>query len=276
VCDGAAVAASAAVTAPKVITRCNLIILTETGFEDLPAFWAERGVEVTASLPSWEARNYERQRGAGLFERALAGLRMLNEAGYGTGALNAAGQPLALNLVVNPGGAFLPPSQASAEREFKEHLGAFGLSFDHLLTITNNPTGRFAAFLAEKGTLDAYLKRLADAFNPATVANMMCRSQISVRWDGVLYDCDFNQAAELPIEGANGQPLTIADIAHTFKANSNPAAAAHPPDDDPASAATTPPTAATLPAIYSRAIRLDNHCYACCAGAGSSCGGATA
>jgi MoaA/NifB/PqqE/SkfB family radical SAM enzyme len=254
----------------KIITRTNLVILTEEGFDDLPAFWARQGIEVVASLPSWEQRNYDRQRGEGFFERALKGLRMLNACGYGrsedktdatdtiadgdaaglkarsTTASNAT-QALTLNIVVNPGGAFLPPSQASAEREFREHLAEQDLYFSHLLTITNNPTGRFAAFLKERGKLDAYLRRLEDAFNPATVPAMMCRSQISVRWDGRLYDCDFNQAAELPLKD-QGRIATIASLAAKL-ANGG---------------------------IKTRRLRLDNHCYACCAGAGSSCGGTTA
>jgi radical SAM/Cys-rich protein len=246
--DQAARIAGTGIPAAKVITRTNLVILTEDGFGDLPGFWAERGIEVVASLPSWDARNYERQRGAGQFERALEGLRLLNAAGYGVGATNAAEQPLTLNLVVNPGGAFLPPAQTSAEREFRDRLALQGLSFDHLLTITNNPTGRFAAFLTEKGKLNAYLERLEAAFNPATVAGMMCRSQISVHWDGTLFDCDFNQAAELPIEGSG----TIADVAQAVLHDGS------------------------LGGVLGRELRLADHCYACCAGAGSSCGGTTA
>jgi radical SAM/Cys-rich protein len=224
----------------KVITRTNAVILTEDGYGDLPAFWADRGVEVVASLPSWEARSTDRQRGDGVFERALEGLRMLNEVGYGRGLTEEDADPLVLNLVLNPGGAFLPPAQASAEREFKENLAErHGVTFDNLLTITNNPTGRFKTFLEERGTLEKYLKRLSDAFNPATVENMMCRSQLSVSWDGQTYDCDFNQAAGLPLED---QP-TIFIVAEQ--------------------------------GARTRALRLGDHCYACTAGAGSSCGGAT-
>jgi radical SAM/Cys-rich protein len=224
----------------KVITRTNLVILTLPDYAHLPGFWAERGVEVVGSLPSWEARNTDRQRGEGVFERAIEGLRRLNAAGYGQGGSNADGQPLTLNLVLNPGGAFLPPPQASAEREFKAKLSEYGISFDNLLTITNNPLGRFGDFLAEKGKLDAYMKRLTDAFNPGTVENMMCRSQLSVSWDGRLYDCDFNQAADLAAAGQN----TITEVARQ--------------------------------GAKQRPLRLGDHCYACTAGAGSSCGGATA
>jgi radical SAM/Cys-rich protein len=225
----------------KVITRTNLVILTEAGYGDLPVFWAERGVEVVCSLPSWEERNTDRQRGKGVFERAIAGLRMLNDAGYGHGATNAAGQDLTLNIVVNPGGAFLPPAQASAEREFKQNLKErYDVSFDHLLTITNNPVGRFGEILKERDKYDAYMKRLVDSFNPATVENMMCRSQISVSWDGRVFDCDFNQAVDWPVQ----EQSTIFIV-------SNQGAKPRP-------------------------LRLGDHCYACTAGAGSSCGGATA
>ncbi|MDR1013414.1 MAG: radical SAM/Cys-rich domain protein [Coriobacteriales bacterium] len=228
-------------TARKVITRTNLVILTEDGYGDLPAFWATRGVEVVGSLPSWEKRNTDRQRGEGVFERALVGLRLLNEAGYGTGRTNGAGQPLSLSIVVNPGGAFLPPSQQSAEREFRQKLEEqHGVRFDHLLTITNNPVGRFGALLKERDKYEPYLKRLSDSFNPATVENMMCRSQVSVSWDGRTFDCDFNQATDWPLEE---QPTVFSLVEQ---------------------------------GVRPRPLRLGDHCYACTAGAGSSCGGATA
>jgi radical SAM/Cys-rich protein len=228
-------------TGGKVITRTNLVILTEKGYDDLPAFWAKCGVEVVCSLPSWEERNTNRQRGEGVFERAIAGLRMLNEAGYGRGTSNATGQELVLNMVVNPGGAFLPPAQASAEREFKQKLEErYGVSFDHLLTITNNPVGRFGAILEERDTYDAYMKRLIDSFNPTTVENMMCRSQLSIAWDGRVFDCDFNQAIDWPVE----EQSTIFIVSEQ--------------------------------GIKPRPLRLGDHCYACTAGAGSSCGGVTA
>jgi MoaA/NifB/PqqE/SkfB family radical SAM enzyme len=261
----------------KVITRTNLVILTEDGYGDLPEFWARRGVEVVCSLPSWVERNTDRQRGEGVFVRAIEGLRLLNAVGYGGGAAPAGGtegsedardttadnaggtrggtaaktdsvdapatggRPLVLNIVVNPGGAFLPPSQESAEREFAQKLAEqHGVVFDHLLTITNNPIGRFGELLAQRGMYDAYLQRLADSFNPATVENMMCRSQLSVAWDGRVFDCDFNQALDWPLE----QQPTIFAVAEQ--------------------------------GVFPRELRLGDHCYACTAGAGSSCGGATA
>lgn len=224
----------------KVITRCNLVILTEDGYEDLPALWAELGVELAVSLPSWEARISDKQRGEGSFERAIHGLKLLNAVGYGTGAYNAEGEPLLCNIVVNPGGAFLPPAQASAEREFREKLGErYGVQFDALLTITNNPVGRFERFLEKRGKKHEYLIRLYKAFNPATVENMMCRSQVSVRWDGRLYDCDFNQTLDWEVS----TQTTVSEAAEQ--------------------------------GLGVRKIRFGDHCYACTAGAGSSCGGAT-
>lgn len=224
----------------KVITRTNLVILTEYGFDDLPAFWADLGVEVDLSLSSWEERLVDRQRGEGVFRRAIEGLKMLNAVGYGLGKTNSSGKKLIANLVMNPNGAFLPPAQASAEREFKVKLKeCYGVTFDSLFTITNNPTGRFGGFLESRGTYDAYLKRLSDNFNPTAVENMMCRSQISVSWDGRLFDCDFNQALNWPLEDQS----TVFSLAEQ--------------------------------GVRPRRLRLGDHCYACTAGAGSSCGGAT-
>jgi radical SAM/Cys-rich protein len=248
--EGAATVEAAATDAEapvgKVITRTNLVILTLPEYAHLPTFWAKRGVEVVASLPGYEARSTDRQRGEGVFEKALQGFKLLNDIGYGKGLKNEDGMPLTLNLVENPGGAFLPPAQASAEREFKEHLtNNYDLHFDHLLTITNNPLGRFRDFLEQRGLLDGYLTRLAAAFNPDTVANMMCRSQISVGWDGRLFDCDFNQAANLPIASSEIGAASIAELAVSGGKG-------------------TP-----------RKIAFGDHCYACTAGAGSSCGGAT-
>jgi len=225
----------------KVITRTNLVILTEVGFGDLPDYWAELGIEVAFSLPSWEERNTDRQRGEGTFQQAIQGLKKLNTAGYGQGRSNSSGRALIANLVVNPGGAFLPPAQSSAEQEFKTKLKErYDVTFDSLFTITNNPTGRFRSFLDDRGIYDSYMKRLFDSFNPATVVSMMCRSQISVSWDGRLFDCDFNQVLDWPL---NEQP-TIFEAAEQ--------------------------------GIKPRKLRLGDHCYACTAGAGSSCGGTTA
>jgi len=224
----------------KVITRTNLVILTEDGYGDLPALWADLGIEVAFSLPSWEQRTTDHQRGEGVFTRAIEGLKLLNAAGYGQGKTNHNGRPLIANLVVNPDGAFLPPPQACAQGEYKQNLAkSYQVTFDNLLTITNNPTGRFATFLEKQGIFDCYLKLLADSFNPSAVEHMMCRRQLSVSWDGRLFDCDFNQALDWPLLD---QP-TIFDIKDM--------------------------------GIKPRLMRLGDHCYACTAGAGSSCGGTT-
>ncbi|MDR1089381.1 MAG: radical SAM/Cys-rich domain protein [Coriobacteriales bacterium] len=267
----------------QLITRTNAAILTEPGFEDLPEFWARHGVELAASLPHYEEHKTDRMRGEGVFAQVIAGLRMLNAVGYGAQGRSSAGSGVAngesagsdtgdgsnkensalvLNLVVNPGGAILPPPQASAEREFKKELGErYGISFDNLLVITNNPVGRFRDFLERRGMLDSYMIKLYDAFNPATVAAAMCRSQISVDTDGRLYDCDFNQIVNLPIltscqddhyptTDVKGWPLPALTI---FDLKSK-----------------------GLAQVSERRVRVGGHCFACTAGAGSSCGGATA
>lgn len=219
----------------RVIVRTNLVILHERGYDDLPEFLAARGAEIVCSLPYYTERDCDRQRGAGTFRSAVAMLQRLNALGYGKDPR------LPLNMVYNPGGAFLPPPQADMEREYRRRLDAdYGIAFNRLFTITNNPVGRFGAFLARSGNLEPYLRRLHDSFNPAAAAGMMCRSQLSVGWDGRLYDCDFNQALDWTVEGTDH----IRDLKEDC-----------------------PPI---------RNIRLGNHCYACTAGSGSSCGGATA
>lgn len=219
---------------PHVIVRTNLAILTEPGYEDLVDFYAENKINVVCSLPHYKARNSEKQRGEGTFLKSIDVLKKLNEAGYGE-------KPgLLLDIVYNPGGAFFSPDQTALEKEYKEKLGAdYGVVFNHLFTITNNPIGRFGGFLIRTGNFESYMDKLYRAFNPGTIEGMMCRFQISVAWDGTLYDCDFNQAIELPICTKE----TIFDwIGKPFQ---------------------------------KRKICFDKHCYACTAGQGSSCGGAT-
>ncbi|MDR1358367.1 MAG: radical SAM/Cys-rich domain protein [Coriobacteriales bacterium] len=266
----------------QLITRTNAAILTEPGFEDLPEFWAQHGVEVAVSLPHYEERKTNRMRGEGVFEQIIAGLRALNAVGYGAqgrssaesgaansesagcgkGSGNNEGSALILNLVVNPGGAILPPPQASAEREFKKELGErYGISFDNLLVITNNPVGRFRDFLERRGMLDSYMIKLYDAFNPATVMAAMCRSQISVDVDGRLYDCDFNQIVNLPVLASCQD-----DLYPTTDADGTPIPALTIFDLERKG----------LAAVSERRVRVGGHCFACTAGAGSSCGGATA
>lgn len=220
----------------QVLDRCNLSVLLLPSQADLGEFLAKHRVEVVASLPSYQAAQTDAQRGEGIFEKSIEALRLLNRLGYG--------QPdsgLVLNLVYNPTGAFLPPKQEAIEAQFrKELLTKQGVSFNHLYTITNMPISRFLEFLLETGNYEQYMERLANAFNPAAAASVMCRHTISVSWDGRLYDCDFNQMLDLPVK----------QRAH-----------AHIRDFDPIQ-------------LAQRQIVTNNHCYGCTAGAGSSCGGA--
>lgn len=234
----------AAATGAKVMTRSNLVILEDPAYAHLPELWASLGIVVIASLPHYVKKNAEAQRGADTYDPIIAGLRKLNALGYGKGeGAGPGGKTLELDLVYNPGGMFLPGDQAGLERDYKQQLSeAFGISFDHLFAIANNPNGRFGNSLQKKGKLGRYMEKLTGAFNAATVPTMMCRSQLSVGWDGRLYDCDFNQAAEMPCLAGG----TIAELAA-----------------DPSKP-------------LKREIAFGQHCYGCTAGAGSSCGGATA
>ena len=223
----------------RVIDRHNLTVLFEDGQEDLALFLAGQRAEVVASLPCYGEENVDAQRGAGVFERSIAALRTLNALGYGRPE-----SPLRLDLVYNPVGAFLPPRQEQLEAEYRERLGErFGITFHHLLTITNMPISRFATQLARTGEAERYMGLLVNHFNPATVPGLMCRDLVSVGWDGRLYDCDFNQMLELPIGAPRA--ATIWDV------------------DD-------------LAALDGAAIATGRHCFGCTAGAGSSCGGTIA
>ncbi len=223
-----------------VLDRCNLTVLLVPGLADLPAWLAERGVEIVASLPHPRRRGTDAQRGEGAFDRSLEALRRLNALGYGQGRADRR-----LTLVTNPVGAFLPAGQASLEREWKELLAReHGISFDRLLALANMPISRYLEWLESTGNLERYLELLVTSFNPATVAGLMCRSTLSVGWDGRLYDCDFNQMLELPALSAEGRPLHVRDL-------------------DPA-------------VLAARTVVTRRHCFGCTAGAGSSCGGAIA
>ena len=224
-------------TGARVMVRTNLTILLEPGFTDLPEWFAARGVHLVASLPCYTPDNVDAQRGRGTFAGSITALRALNDAGYGR-------QPaLPLDLVYNPGGTGLPGPQAALEADYRQRLADdFGLAFTRLLTITNMPIGRFARDLARVDRLDAYVDRLAGAFNPATVEGLMCRHQLHVAWDGRVYDCDFNYA--IGLGAGTGRPLHIRDV-------------------DPAD-------------FLARRIATGPHCFGCTAGAGSSCGGALA
>lgn len=221
-----------------VLDRCNLTILALPRFDDLPAFLARNEVEVVASLPHYRQANTDRQRGDGVFERSLEGLRRLNDAGYGRGG------KLRLVLVTNPVGAFLPgASQATLEAEWKREMRRLhGVEFDALFTITNMPIARYLEWLEKSGNLAGYMEKLAASYNPAAAAGVMCRTTLSVGWDGRLFDCDFNQMLEL--ETGYGAPRHLSDF-----------------DFD---------------ALARRRIVTRRHCFGCTAGAGSSCGGQTA
>jgi radical SAM/Cys-rich protein len=229
---------TASATGRRVIDRCNLTITLLPNYRWIGPFLAEHRVEITASLPYYQGRQTDAQRGDGVFEDSIEALRELNSLGYGR-----PGSGLVLNLVTNPVGAFLPPDQRAAERDWKRELERrHGIVFDRLFTITNMPISRFLEHLEEKGQTEAYLARLVEAFNPAAAAGVMCRTTLSVAWDGTLYDCDFNQMLDLPLRP--GLPRHIRDF-------------------DPAR-------------LGRRAISPGPHCFGCTAGAGSSCGGAVA
>ena len=217
-----------------VIVRTNLVILLEEKYAPLMQVYKDNKVEVVCSLPYYRAKEMDKVRGDGTFEGAIQVLKMLNDLGYGKDP------ELVLNMVYNPAGAFFPPEQTAMEATYKEKLGKdFGICFNHLFTITNNPIGRFGEFLKRSGNLEGYMKKLHGAFNPGTLPSMMCRFQVSVGYDGALYDCDFNQAGELPV--LTGE--TIFDMVGK--------------------------------PYRKRKICFDKHCYGCTAGQGSSCGGAT-
>jgi radical SAM/Cys-rich protein len=219
-----------------VIDRCNLTILLEPGFENLGSFLAKNEVELIVSLPCYTAENVDKQRGRGVFRKSIEALRYLNRLGYGRTDV------LSLNLVYNPLGPSLPPPQARLEAEYKQHLrDDFGIEFNSLFTITNMPIRRFSEQLIRIGKQEAYQDLLRQSFNPGTVEHLMCRSQISVGWDGKLYDCDFNQMLELRMMN---RP-TLWDID-------------------------------SFDSVASQTIVMGAHCFGCTAGSGSSCGGTLA
>jgi radical SAM/Cys-rich protein len=227
----------AAAMGRHIIVRSNLTILETRKFGDLPEFFAENGVEVTCSLPFYSKRRTDNQRGKGTYDKSIKALRRLNEVGYGM-----PGSGLELNLVYNPVGAFLPGDQAALEDDFRRELRRkHEIEFNNLFTITNLPISRFLNFLLMTDNLESYMDRLVSAFNPAAAEGVMCRNTLSVRWDGRLYDCDFNQMLEIPTEEAGPQHIS------EFNAD----------------------------LLNNREIQVNQHCYGCTAGAGSSCGGAT-
>lgn len=221
----------------QVMDRCNLTILSEPGQEDLADFLAQEGVEVAASMPCYLQDNVERQRGKGVFDTSISGLRKLNAVGYGRDP------GLALNLVYNPQGPSLPPGQAALEADYKRVLGErYGIVFNKLYVLANMPIQRFGSTLVTKGEFDGYLQLLQDAHLDANLDGVMCRSLISVDWRGFVYDCDFNQMLGLPLTRGARTRLHLSELIEADVAN-NP-------------------------------IRVAGHCYGCTAGQGSSCGGA--
>jgi radical SAM/Cys-rich protein len=221
-----------------IMVRCNLtIIQANKKYCDLPLFYKQHNIEVVASLPFYTQDRTDRQRGSGIFEDSIKALQMLNDVGYGKERTG-----LVLNLVYNPAGAFLPPSQASLEREYKQALRQkFDIEFNSLYVITNMPINRYLDYLLTSGNYESYMEKLVHAYNPFAAANVMCRNTISVGWDGYLYDCDFNQMLELKVN------CHAKHINEFCKYDLN-----------------------------NRDIVIGQHCYGCTAGAGSSCGGTVA
>jgi radical SAM/Cys-rich protein len=233
---------SARALGATVIDRCNLTILEEPGHEDLAEFLREERVQVVASLPCYAQANVDRQRGEGVFDKSIRALQRLNALGYG-----ADGSDLTLNLVYNPQGPSLPPPQFQLEQDYKRFLAVnFGVRFNQLLTITNQPIARFGSTLISKGQFRDYMALLRSAHRPENLPGVMCRSLVSVDWQGNLHDCDFNQMLGMPLraDGRRGAALHLRDLLARDLA------------DNP--------------------IAVADHCYACTAGQGSSCGGALA
>lgn len=216
--------------------RCNLTVLYEPGQEDTAQWYAQRAVRLVCSLPCYTRENVDRQRGKGVFAKSIRALQLLNQHGYGH-------RPeLVLDLVYNPGGAFLPPDQEQLSTDYRRRLGEdFGVRFSNLLALANLPVSRFAHFLHRSGQTAKYQELLVDNFNPGTVAGLMCRHLISVDWTGRVYDCDFNQMLDLPLQGSTRYLWDL----------------------DPGTLCGAP-------------IAVGRHCFGCTAGAGSSCGGALA
>ena len=225
----------------KVIDRCNLTILFEPGQETLAQFLADNEVAITASLPCYSVENVDKQRGNGVFDQSIRALQLLNSLGYGD-----EGSPHELNLVYNPQGAVLPPGQVGLQADYKRVLGeSFGIRFNHLFAIANMPIQRFGSTLISKGTFDTYMDVLKHAHRDENLDGVMCRDQVSIDWQGYLYDCDFNQMLELATKTGGRARTHLRDVL------------AVAPD-----------------ALNDGPIVVRDHCYGCTAGQGSSCGGA--
>ena len=233
-----ALVASARARGVRVVDRCNLTVLNEPGQEDLAPFLAGHGVEITASLPCYLEENVDRQRGKGVFESSLAGLRQLNALGYGRGESG-----LVLKLVYNPLGPVLPPEQAGLEAAYKRELAErYGIAFNRLLALANMPIQRFGSQLLSKGQFKPYMELLKSAHRDENLEAVMCRNLISVDWQGYVYDCDFNQMLKLSLGAGGMNPTHLAVLLERE--------------------------------LTGARIRVADHCYGCTAGQGSSCGGA--
>jgi radical SAM/Cys-rich protein len=222
----------------RVLDRCNLTVLFEPGQEDLADFLASQGVEIVASLPCYLEENVDRQRGRGVFDSSIQALLKLNALGYGV-----PGSGRVLSLVYNPQGPVLPPPQAALEADYRQQLGErYGIGFNHLLALANLPIKRFGSMLLSRGEFDDYLDLLRSNHLDRNLEQVMCRSLLSVDWQGQVYDCDFNQMLGLGVRGPGGAPLHLRDIRREQ--------------------------------LDGHAIRVADHCFGCTAGQGSSCGGA--
>src|SRR5262245_32892563 len=221
-----------------VMDRCNLTVIFEPGKDYLPEFFRRQRIELVCSMPCYSEENVDKQRGKGTFDASIRALQIFNSLGYG--------QPdsgLTLNLVYNPVGPHLPPPQAKLEQDYKRILlEKFTIVFNHLYCLTNTPITRYATHLKLRGEYDRYLELLESSFNPATVDQVMCRNLISIGWDGSVYDCDFNKMLDLPVTDAPVKRLHISSL--------------------------------TVQQLTEPSITVGDHCYACTAGSGSSCGGA--
>ena len=221
-----------------VMDRCNLTVIFEPGKDYLPEFFERHRVELVCSLPCYSEENVDRQRGKGTFELSIRALQMFNELGYGQSESG-----LVLHLVYNPVGPHLPPPQDQLEQDYKRILKEkFGIVFNRLYCLSNMPITRYATHLKLRSDYEKYMQLLESSFNPSTLDQVMCRNLISVGWEGTIYDCDFNQMLDLPIRDADGKPLNISTL--------------------------------SFDQVQHLPVTVGDHCYACTAGSGSSCGGA--
>ena len=218
-----------------IIDRCNLTILKEDGMEDLPSFFVKHKIEIIASLPCYIKKNVDRQRGRGVFDESINILRLLNNIGYGMK------EDLILNLVYNPQGPILPPSQIKLEKEYKSYLRkSFDIEFNNLFTITNMPINRFGSTLVSQDKFNSYMKLLKSSFSEKAIENVMCKELISIDYNGNVFDCDFNQMLKMNL---SGKETHITEMTKKY--------------------------------LNNREISTGDHCYGCTAGSGSSCGGTT-